>query len=156
VGSEADTLTTPGAPDAGSFALLLREARRGSHWAQAGRFSAVGASGYVVNLAVYSLALTANIEYRAAATVAFAVALANNFAWNRLWTFRDARGHIGGQAARFLVVSVAAFLMSIAVLSVLVRDEGAPKLVAQAAAIVAVTPVSFLANKLWSFRTSRA
>jgi dolichol-phosphate mannosyltransferase len=142
------------APASGSLAALLRAVRSPSHWVQLMRFGAVGASGYVVNLAVYSLALSANVDYRAGATAAFVVALVNNFAWNRLWTFRDARGHLGNQAFRFVVVSVAAFLLALALLSVLVRDLGSPKLFAQALAIVAVTPFSFLANKLWSFRTS--
>src|SRR3954454_11608578 len=140
---------------AGSGAVLLRELRRGSHWAQLMRFSTVGASGYFVNLAVYWLALNAKVEYRAAATAAFAVALVNNFAWNRAWTFRDATGRVAPQPCRFVLVSGAAFIVSLALLSLLVRDAGAPKLIAQAIAIVAVTPVSFLANKLWSFRTSR-
>jgi dolichol-phosphate mannosyltransferase len=83
------------------------------------------------------------------------VAVVNNFAWNRLWTFRDARGHVGGQAFRFAVISCSAFVISLAALSVLVRDLGTPKLLAQAIAIAAVTPASFLANKLWSFRTAR-
>jgi putative flippase GtrA len=46
---------------------------------------------------------------------------------------------------------VAAFLLSLVVLDSLVR-LGAPELPAQAAAVLAITPVSFLANKLWSFR----
>src|SRR5436309_308196 len=83
---------------------------------------------------------------RASATAAFVVALVNNFVWNRLWTFRDSYGRVGAQAARFVLVSTAAFLLSLAVLSVLVRDAGISKLVAQAVAIVAVTPVSFAAN----------
>jgi putative flippase GtrA len=153
--SEPDTLSAAPSPIAGSLPLLVREVRRASNWAQLMRFAAVGASGYVVNLAVYSLALAANVEYRAAATAAFVVALVNNFAWNRFWTFRDVNGRLRGQAFRFVVVSVAAFVVSLGVLSVLVRDAGVDKLIAQAIAIVAVTPFSFLANKLWSFRTSR-
>ena len=153
--SEPETLSAP-SPGATTFATIVREVRTGSHWAQLMRFGAVGASGYIVNLAVYWLALTAKVDYRGAATVAFVVALVNNFVWNRLWTFRDVPGALRGQAARFVVVSGAAFVVSIALLSVLVRDAGAPKVAAQALAIVAVTPVSFLANKLWSFRPSRA
>ena len=149
---ESDTAATAAATRS---ATLLREVRRGAHWAQLTRFALVGASGYAVNLAVYALALGAGLEYRAAAAVAFCVAVVNNFAWNRLWTFRDARGNVGGQAFRFLVVSCAAFLISLALLSVLVRDAGAPKLLAQALAIAAVTPVSFLANKLWGFRAAQ-
>ena len=132
--------------------LLLRELRRASNWAQLVRFGLVGASGYLVNLAVFWLALRAKVDYRAAATVAFVVALVNNFVWNRLWTFRDAPGRLEGQAFRFVLVSTGAFLVSLAMLSVLVRDAGVPELPAQAASIIAVTPLSFLANKLWSFR----
>ena len=149
---ESLTARTAGAT---TFAWLLREARQPTHWAQLMRFGAVGASGYLVNLAVYAGALAAGVEYRGAATAAFLVSLANNFAWNRLWTFRDAPGELRPQALRFVVVSGSAFVVSLALLSVLVRDAGMPKLAAQAAAIVAVTPASFIANKLWSFRPSR-
>lgn len=154
--AEPESLTASPATTAGPFSALLREVGRASHWAQLMRFGTVGLSGYVVNMAVFWAALNAQIEYRAAATAAFVVALVNNFAWNRIWTFRDSPGRLGGQAFRFVVVSGAAFVVSLAVLSVLVRDAGVAKLLAQAAAIVAVTPLSFLANKFWSFRTSRA
>jgi putative flippase GtrA len=132
-------------------ASLGRELRRAVHWLELARFAVVGASGYAINLAVFAAAIAAHVDYRVAAAAAFGVALLNNFAWNRLWTFRDARGSARAQAARFVVVSVAAFLLSLAVLDSLVR-LGAPELPAQAAAVLAVTPVSFLANKLWSFR----
>jgi dolichol-phosphate mannosyltransferase len=134
--------------------LLLRGLRRASNWAQLLRFAAVGTSGYVVNLAIFVLALDAKLDYREAAATAFGVALVNNFVWNRAWTFRDAPGRLHGQAFRFVVVSGSAFLVSLAVLSVLVRDAHVAKLLAQAVALLAVTPLSFLANKLWSFRTS--
>ena len=151
-----ETVAAPRAGAAWSAEAVLGEIRRASTWAQLARFAAVGVSGYLVNLAVYWLALNEKLEYRAAATVAFAVALVNNFAWNKLWTFRSADGRLHHQALRFVIVSVGAFLISLAILSVLVRDAGVAKLLAQAAAIVLVTPVSFLANRLWSFRTSRA
>ena len=125
-------------------------------WLQLLRFATVGASGYVVNLAVFALALHgAGLDYRIAAIAAFGVAVSNNFLWNRRWTFRAADGRPGParhQAARFLVVSVAAFLVGLVLLTGLVELGGVAELPAQAAAIVAVTPLSFLANRLWSFR----
>jgi putative flippase GtrA len=48
-------------------------------------------------------------------------------------------------------VSVATFLVSLLILELLVR-AGAAEVPAQAAAIVASTPLNFLGNKLWSFR----
>jgi putative flippase GtrA len=132
-------------------ASLRRELRRAVHWLQLARFAVVGACGYAINLAVFAGVIAAGIDYRVAAMAAFGVALLNNFTWHRLWTFRDASGSTRAQAGRFVVVSVAAFLLSLVVLDSLVR-LGAPKLPAQAAAVLVLTPVSFLANKLWSFR----
>jgi putative flippase GtrA len=128
--------------------------RHPANWLQLIRFGAVGASGYVVNLAVFTLAVHgAGFGYGAAATMAFVVALANNFVWNRAWTFRAADGHAGFQAARFVVVSLVAFGFSLLVLFMLVELAGVAKVPAQAVAIVAATPLNFLGNKLWSFRT---
>ena len=90
-------------------------------------------------------------HYRLAATGAFVVAVANNFFWNRHWTFRARDGHAGFQAARFLAVSLVAFAFNLLVLELLVAGLEAPEVPAQAVAIVAATPLSFLGNKLWSF-----
>jgi dolichol-phosphate mannosyltransferase len=126
--------------------------RRPESWWQLLRFALVGASGWVVNLVVFTLAVHAlDVTYPAAATLAFLVAVTNNFLWNRHWTFRAGHGRAHHQAARFLIVSAAAFLAGLAVLTVLVEAAGLPEVPAQAIAIVAVTPFSFLANKLWSF-----
>jgi putative flippase GtrA len=51
---------------------------------------------------------------------------------------------------RFLVVSTLALLANLAVLHFLV-ELGASEVLAQAIAIVLVTPVNFVGNKLWSF-----
>lgn len=127
--------------------------RRGANWLQLVRFAAVGASGYVVNLALFSVLVhVAAIDYRIAATAAFLVALTNNFVWNRLWTFRARAGRASFQAARFFVVSLAAFAVNLVVLFALVSGLGAPEVPAQALAIAAATPLNFLGNKLWSFQ----
>ena len=126
--------------------------RRPANWLELVRFGVVGASGYVVNLVVFSVAVHAmDAHYRLAATAAFVVAVANNFFWNRHWTFRARHGHAGFQAARFLTVSVAAFAFNLLVLELLIAGLDAPEVPAQAVAIIAATPLSFLGNKLWSF-----
>ena len=126
--------------------------RTRSNWLQLGKFCAVGAVGYVVNLIVYTALLHAGLHYLLAATCSFLVAVTSNYIWNRLWTFRDRRGHVGVQGFQFLVVSAASLGANLLVLHVLIM-VGAGKLVAQAIAIVVVTPLNFLGNRLWSFRT---
>lgn len=129
--------------------------RRSHNWIQLTKFFAVGGSGYVVNLAVFWLTFNKlGLHHLAAATFAFAVAVFNNFWWNRHWTFGARDGHAGFQAARFFTVSVVAFLFAAAVLELLVTQTSVPELAAQAISIVVATPLNFVGNKMWSFSHS--
>jgi dolichol-phosphate mannosyltransferase len=114
------------------------------------RFCAVGASGYAINLAVYVALLTAGLHYLAAAAIAFLVAAASNYLWNRTWTFRTAEAPVLGQGVRALLVSALSLGANQLFLLVLVA-AGAGHLPAQAIAIALATPFSFAANKLWAF-----
>ena len=115
------------------------------------RFALVGLSGYVVNLIVFSGLHLAGADRPQAAAGAFAVAVCNNFHWNRIWTF-SARSadRAQAQALRFLVVSGAAFLLTLLVLHA-ASAEGAPAVLADAVAIVATTPLTFVFNRVWTF-----
>ena len=125
---------------------------RRSNWEQLAKFCAVGLSGYAVNLAVYAILLRwVGLHYIPAAVGSFLVAVANNYTWNRVWTFRGQRGNVAYQGLRFLVVSTFALLGNLVVLYVLV-EAGLGAITAQAIAIVLVTPLNFIGNKLWSFR----
>jgi len=138
--------------DQGTIERARRALGRRHNWLQLGKFCAVGASGYLVNLAVYALLLRgADLHYLLAATGSFLVAVTNNYTWNRVWTFRGQRGHVAYQGLRFLVVSTIALAANLALLYALVRF-GVDELPAQALAIVLVTPLNFVGNKLWSFR----
>jgi putative flippase GtrA len=129
-----------------------RALRRPENWLELLKFSVVGASGYAVNLAVYVLLLKgAGLHYLPAAACSFVVAVSNNYFWNRHWTFHNRRGHLYYQGLRFLIVSLVALGLNLALLRGLVA-LGAGKIVGQAIAIVLVMPFSFSVNKLWSFR----
>ena len=126
------------------------------NWQQLGKFCVVGAVGYLINLAVYDALLHEGLHYLVAATCSFLVAVTSNYTWNRLWTFRELRGHVGIQGMRFFLVSLAALGANLVVLHLLIAYAGLGKLPAQAAAIVLVTPLNFVGNKLWSFRRRRS
>jgi putative flippase GtrA len=132
-------------------ARAVRALRRPANWMQLAKFATVGATGYAVNLAVYTALLRgAGWHYIYAATVSFLVAVTNNYLWNRLWTFRDQRGHVGFQGLRFFTVALVAYGANLGILSALIA-LGMDKVAAQAIAIVLVTPLNFIGNKLWSF-----
>lgn len=124
--------------------------RQRRNWEQLAKFGAVGAVGYLLNLGVYVLLRRAGVHYISAAIGSFVVAVSNNYAWNRAWTFRHQRGHMAYQGLRFLVVSLVTLGANVAILYGFVH-AGLGKLPAQAIAIVLVMPLNFLGNKLWSF-----
>ena len=134
-------------------ARVRRGVRHPANWLQLARFAAVGATGYVVNLATFTLCLKQiGLDYRLAATAAFLVAVSSNFVWNRRWTFGPsdrARAPAGaallhrqrGRPSRF----------SLGLLQLLVEPGGLPH-VARAGPVGGRRhAVTFAGNKLWTF-----
>jgi putative flippase GtrA len=125
-------------------ARVRRGVRHPANWLQLARFSAVGATGYVVNLATFTLCLKQiGLDYRLAVT--------SNFVWNRRWTFAPSPRARHMQALRFFTVSAVAFVLSLGLLQLLVEPGGLPHVLAQALSVAAAMPVTFAGNKLWTF-----
>jgi putative flippase GtrA len=129
----------------------IRRARR-ADWQQLIRFCVVGASGYLVNLVVFSVMVhVLDLHYVVAAIGAFCVAWTSNFVFNKFWTFQQHGLSAVKQGTRYLAVSLVALGINLVLLELLVRT-GMPEVPAQAIAIAAVMPVNFLLNRRWSFR----
>jgi putative flippase GtrA len=118
---------------------------------QIARFAVVGSIGYVVNLIVFTIALSgAHAPYLLAAVVAFTVAFGANFLANRHWTFAATHTRATPQAARFLIVSLCALAVNLVLLRLFAGIVDS-KTLAQALALALAAPFSFLANRLWTF-----
>jgi putative flippase GtrA len=153
----------PGAPPSGAAGAaahrtweLIRRIHLGTrepeNWAELFKFGVVGVSGYVVNLVVFAVLVEGlGAHHIAAAVGAFAVAVTNNFLWNRYWTFDARVGHPGEQAWRFFTVSLLGLGINIGVLYLLVDVAGLAELPGQALAVAIAMPANFLGNKLWTF-----
>ena len=127
-------------------------ARQGANWLQLLKFGLVGGSGYLINLAVFAvLAGNLGVHHSLAAIGAFAVAVTNNFLWNRYWTFGPGAGSASFQALRFFAVSLASLAINLAVLEALVSSRSVGELTAQAIAVAVAMPFNFLGNRLWTF-----
>ncbi len=124
--------------------------RRRHNWVQLFKFGVVGASGYVINLAVFSALLGWGAHV--AAAISFVVAAASNYWWNRHWTFAGQKGNFALQGMRFYIVSAVAFAFNQLWLVIFIDWLHWREVLSQAIAIVLVTPLNFLGNKLWSFR----
>ena len=135
---------------------VLQGLRHVPNWWQLGRFLAVGASGFAINIVVYAVLVhPLSIPYVAAAVVSNAVALSSNFVLNRRWTFDATHGRRRLQAPRFAVVSVGGFGVNLFVLRLCVELLGVPKLPAEVIASAIAAPVNFLGSRQWAFRRRR-
>src|SRR5262249_13780744 len=121
-------------------------------WLQLLKFALVGGSGYLINLAAFSV-LSGNfgIHHTIAAVGSFCVAVTSNFLLNRRWTFAAHDGHAGFQGLRFLAVSIGALLINLIALEVLLTATSLGTLAGQAIAVAIAMPFNFLGNKLWTF-----
>jgi putative flippase GtrA len=131
-------------------ARTVEALRRPHNWIQLFKFGVVGASGFAINLVIYKLLL--GIGAHKAAAVSFVVSAASNYWWNRYWTFAGQKGSFALQGFRFYTVSIGAFLVNQLWLAVFLDWLGWGKVISEAIAIILVTPLNFLGNKLWSFR----
>ena len=84
--------------------------------------------------------------------VAAVIAATNNFIWNRHWTFSAKEDHPFGQAVRFFAVSFLVILAAAGIYAGLVALRAHWKVLADGMAWIIATPISFLAQKLWSFK----
>lgn len=118
---------------------------------QAARYIVVGILGYAVQVGSFALLRhNAEMEALVAGLLAGLLALVHNFLWNRYWTFRAREGAMGRQAASFSLISAVLFAAQLGILQLLV-ELGVTDVVAEAASVVAVVPVNFVAQRRFTF-----
>jgi dolichol-phosphate mannosyltransferase len=129
------------------------------------KFGTVGASGVVVNLVlltvcqefIFSAVETPVIRLNLSLAVAIFFSTANNFYWNRYWTWSD-RAH---RPDKHLVLHFGQYALACWVgtgLQILLTNLFSlyfHYLVANAAAIVIASLFNFMANNFWTFRSHK-
>jgi putative flippase GtrA len=128
------------------------------------KFGVVGASGFVVNLAIFTLLQrvipnhAATLPYNVIYSIAFLSGGVSNYFLNRAWTFRST-GHVGREGLSFMTVSVLALIVglivsaAIAPVSFLGRPFGHGHLTWFVSTMSAIV-VNFFVNKYWTFRSA--
>jgi dolichol-phosphate mannosyltransferase len=125
------------------------------------RFALVGSSGTLVNLAVlyagneylFRAIATASLRLNLALALAVFVATINNFAWNRLWTWRDRRADVHTpillQFVQYGVACWLGILLQFVITTLLARHVH--YLFANLIAIAVASGVNFVVNDNWTF-----
>jgi putative flippase GtrA len=140
-------------PALGLHTRVRHGLKRPHNWWQLIRFGLTGIAGYLVNVGSFTvLSPGIGIDYRVGATLSFIIGMTFSFFANRHFTFRGCEGRAHQHAWRFVVVSLVAYAAYLALLLALYKATPLGETPAQALAAALVAPVSFLGNKLWSFR----
>jgi putative flippase GtrA len=123
------------------------------------KFGIVGASGFVVNLVIFTLLQrvvpnhSAAGPYYAIYSIAFLSGGVSNYFLNRVWTFRSS-GHPAREGVQFLSVSVLALLVGFGVSAVAGPHFGYGHKTWFLATLSGIV-VNFFVNKYWTFRSVR-
>ena len=121
------------------------------------KFGIVGASGFVVNLIIFTLLQrvvpnhTNAGPYYAIYSIAFLAGGVSNYFLNRVWTFRST-GHAGKEAVQFLSVSVLALIVGLIVSALVAPALGHGHKTWFVATLSGIV-VNFFVNKYWTFRS---
>lgn len=118
------------------------------------RFNAVGIVNTALTYAVYALFVTLGTGHYPALVADYAVGIAFGFVANKRFTFRDRRRAEIGAFARMVAVYLPMLALNAALLWLLVDRLGVDALAGQAAAVVVVAGLSFLAQKHIVFKNA--
>lgn len=123
-----------------------------------GKFAIVGLSGTCIHLGLlWLLTSRLGVQYLVAGALGFEAGLCSNYVLNNNWTFADRRsGFISARGlARYHVVSLGGFLISLAVLQALTGVFRVPPVLAGLAGIPLVTSWNFALSLFWTWQEVR-
>ena len=120
------------------------------------QFAIVGGLGTITNLCIfYALVDRGDSSPLSGACIAFAVAVTQNYILNEIWTFkrRDEAGLSGSRYGKFVIFSILALSLNLAVLQFLIMNfQFALLVIPQAVGILAATALNFVASRWVTFR----
>jgi putative flippase GtrA len=119
------------------------------------RFAVVGVAQNGLNIVVFALAVAASVPYLLASVLAAAMALSLSFILNLRWTFPGVSGRTTGRAIRFATIWISMVLLGLPVLALLVSVAHLPRVLAQTVVIFVGAPVSYFAQRRWTFGRER-
>jgi putative flippase GtrA len=120
------------------------------------RYGIVAGSGYLLAIACYSGELAIGIAPYVGLGIAFVLNGLYNFALVRLWAFPPSGRGVRSDISRFCLVATLSLVVNYGSFAVLYSLFGLPASTAQRIAILIAAPVTFLANRFWSFRSARS
>ena len=120
---------------------------------QLAKYFTIGVLGTIINLGIlYFLVELLDVYYILAATVAYVLAITNNFLWNKKWTFHNGIKKYKKQYAKYFLVSTIGLILTLLLLTFFVEILNIWYILAQVFSIGIVGIGTFLSNKHWTFQ----
>jgi putative flippase GtrA len=126
------------------------------------RFLLVGLSGTLIDFGILTALKTFwGVPTIIANTISYSAGVINNFTWNRIWTFSEARDKEWYvQFGQFVAINIVGVILNNLIvlglegpLGVLFNNPDKGYLPAKIVATGVVVLYNFLANRLWTFRS---
>ena len=120
------------------------------------RYVVIAGCGYLLAIGAYSGELSLGIAPYLGLGIAFVLNGLFNFALLRVWAFPSSGRSLGSDLARFCAVAAVSFAVNYATFAVLYSAIGLAADTSQRLGILIAAPVTFLGNRVWSFRVHRS
>ncbi len=123
------------------------------------KFALIGVSNTLISYLIYVLFLLLGFHYLVGQYVGFVVATLNSFFWNNRFVFQKKEGEqrnpIWALIKVFLAYGVSGLLLAPLLLIFWCEVLHVSEFLAPILNIFIVTPINFVLNKLWAFRTKK-
>lgn len=111
------------------------------------KFLTVGASGAVISLSLlYLFTDIVGLHYMLSYLIAFVVAVANNYIWNSLWTFKDKKANFN-ELKKYVLVSLFTLGIREAILYLLTDTIGLWYIASGVLVIVTACLINFILSR---------
>ncbi len=121
------------------------------------KFGSVGALGVVTNLSIYTVLIFLNFNYNIASSLAFVIAVTQNFLLNKRWTFKDHDKSMKHMFIKYFALNFFSFLLNLAILNLVIYFFGTEKtvqIIAQLLGIAGAMTTNFTGSHIVVFHTN--
>jgi putative flippase GtrA len=118
------------------------------------KFGVVGVSNTLVSLSIYYLFIWINPTfYQAGNVIGWTLGVMNSVFWNKKLVFKDSAESIWRILGKSYIAYAGSFLLTVALLHIQIEWIGISVVIAPLICIIFTTPLNFLANKYWAFKS---
>jgi putative flippase GtrA len=120
------------------------------------KFGSVGILGVVTNLTIYTTLIFLDLNYNLASSLAFVVAVSQNFMLNKRWTFKDHDREIKNMFIKYFILNFFSFFLNLLILNIVIYFFGTEKyiqIVAQLLGIAGAMVTNFTGSHIVVFGT---